>query len=49
MQQCVLAAGLWFFFGKRFQFHEQLYTPAQVVFQDFPVNNNIEKFGDKLF
>jgi hypothetical protein len=34
---------LWFFFGK------QLYTPAQVVCEGFTVNNNIGKFGDKLF
>jgi hypothetical protein len=43
---------LWFFFGKRLQFHETtLHTGsgAQVVFEGFPVNNNIRKFADKLF
>jgi hypothetical protein len=45
MQQCDLATDLWFFFGKRFQFHETTSHTGS----GFPVNNNIGKFGDKLF
>ncbi|KAH0816681.1 hypothetical protein GEV33_006110 [Tenebrio molitor] len=48
-KQCVLAADLWFFFGKRLQFHETTLHTGSGYLRRFSVNNNIGKFGDKLF
>jgi hypothetical protein len=49
LQQCLLAADLWFFFGKRLQFHQTTLHTGSGFLRRFSVNNNIGKFGDKLF